>query len=85
MNKYCEQINDFSHLVANEVEIESQNDTTIQINSNISKTKEQNPFFVANDYLNGALHDDLGYCWSQTFTEIGKKKILSIRLSMALI
>lgn len=28
--------------------------------------------FEPNDYHNGAIFDELNYCWSQTFTEIGK-------------
>lgn len=65
---------DFSHIVAEEVEIES---TEVSANGNsienISKQKDQQPIvFEAADYHNGAIYDDLNYCWSQTFTEIGK-------------
>lgn len=66
----CEQIElikDFSHLVANEVEIETENPAIRA--SEVVKTSA--PFFEPSDYLNGALNNDSGYCWSQTFTDIG--------------
>lgn len=63
-------IYDFSNLTANEVEIETTDETEKSI-KNKTKLKVETPFFEPSDYLNGALHKDLNYSWSQTFTEIG--------------
>lgn len=59
---------DFSNIVANEVEIETNDDDK---KKKIDKPNEAIPFFEAADYSNGAIYDELNYCWSQTFTEIG--------------
>lgn len=67
MTEQNELIKDFSYLVANEVEVETEN-TVIRAPE---KDKTTAPFFEPSDYLNGALNNDLGYCWSQTVTEIG--------------
>lgn len=73
MDGHSEQvICDFSNIVANEVEIETNDDDSANgKNKQIDKLKVAVPFFEAADYSNGALHDELNYCWSQTFTEIG--------------
>lgn len=72
MDRYSEQvICDFSNIVANEVEIETNEDASDHRNEKIDKSKEAEPFFEVADYSNGALFDELNYCWSQTFTEIG--------------
>lgn len=66
-------IYDFSNLTANEVEIETTDETEKSIeNENKIKLKVDTPFFEPSDYLNGALHEDLNYSWSQSFTEIGR-------------
>lgn len=72
MNNPNEIINDFSHLVANEVEVESEvvNKQKLEHKATIDRTKE--PFFEIADYTNGAIYVELGYCWSQTITDIGK-------------
>lgn len=62
---------DFSHLVANEVEIETNDELASEKSEKINKPKKVISFFEAADYSNGALYDELNYCWSQTFTEIG--------------
>lgn len=62
---------DFSNLVVNEVEIETSHDTSETYETKC-KTKTAAPFFEPADYLNGALYEELNYCWSQSFTEIGK-------------
>lgn len=67
MNEQNELIQDFSQLVANEVEVETEN-MAIRASEIV---KISAPFFEPSDYLNGALNNDLGYCWSQTFTDIG--------------
>lgn len=73
-----EAIHDFSYLVANEVEIESANDDNKTTeNSQINVEKSLLAFFEASDYLNGAIYDKSNYCWSQTFTEIGKRNSIS--------
>lgn len=58
---------DFSNLVVNEVEVETTVDKT--------KTKTEIPFFEPADYKNGAISEAMDYCWSQNFTEIGKKAV----------
>lgn len=62
---------DFSHLVANEIEIETSGGAEPN-NEQKSKPHPAEPFFESSDYTNGALYDELNYCWSQTTTEIGK-------------
>lgn len=62
---------DFSNFIANEVEVETNDDSTIEENKKTEKPKEATPFFEAADYSNGALYEELNYCWSQTFNEIG--------------
>lgn len=71
MNDSNEVICDFSNLVANEVEIETSNETS-KSNKLKCTRKLAEPFFEPADYANGALYDNLNYCWSQTFTEIGQ-------------
>lgn len=63
-------------LVVNEVEIET-SDNPIEIPSNTALNTRTNatkevPFFEDVDYTNGALFDELNYCWSQTINEIGE-------------
>lgn len=60
---------DFSNLVVNEVEVETTNDS---IETRPPKSKPETPFFEPADYSNGALYEELNYCWSQTFTEVGR-------------
>lgn len=67
MSNTQESFFDLSNIVVNEVEIETTDDTLA--NNAISKELH---IFEPNDYHNGAIFDDLNYCWSQTFTEIGK-------------
>lgn len=61
-------------LVIDEVEIETTSDAEAfelaEPSLPIKQTKDV-PYFEANDYLNGALYDELNYSWSQTRTEIG--------------
>lgn len=64
-------IYDFSNLTANEVEIETTEETD-KSTENKLKLKVEEPFFEPSDYLNGALHEDAGYSWNQSFTEVGK-------------
>lgn len=64
---------DFSHIVANEVEIETNDDSTKAKNTQKDKRKEAIPFFEAADHSNGAIYDELNYCWSQTFSDIGQQ------------
>lgn len=64
-------------LVVHEVEIET-SDSPVEIQSNStvnSKTtqKKDVPFLESADYMNGALFDELNYCWSQTINEIGER------------
>lgn len=63
---------DFSNIVANEVEIETNDDSSIGYTEKTAIPKAAIPFFEAADYSNGALYDELNYCWSQTFREIGQ-------------
>lgn len=70
MDKANDIIYDFSNLTANEVEIET-SDNTSQSTKEIAKRKAKLPFFESSDYSNGALYDDKNYCWSQTISEIG--------------
>lgn len=85
---------DFSHIVVNEVEIETSNVSSISENQK-NKTKSiasrERPFFELSDYSNGALLDELNYCWSQSFTDIGnflkhfrRKVIISVGVSFML-
>lgn len=71
MDRTNEVIYDFSNLTANEIEIETttETDKSTEIKS---KPKIETPFFELYDYSNGALNEESNYCWSQTFTEIGK-------------
>lgn len=64
------------NIIANEVEVETE-----RCSENTSITKEQvhtvrkpkrHNFFEPNDYSNGAIFDELNYCWSQTINEIGE-------------
>lgn len=64
------------NIVANEIEIQTEDSSK---NSSITKEKcqsdkkpKEKPFFEPNDYFNGAIFDELNYCWSQTINEIGK-------------
>lgn len=68
-NDRTAEFSDFSHIVANEVEVES---SSMPNATHIEKQKTKNPLvFEPSDYHNGAIYDSLNYCWSQTFTEIG--------------
>lgn len=67
MDKTNEIIYDFSNLTANEVEIETSDDTT----KTKAKPKIETPFFEPSDYSNGAIYEQENYCWSQTFNDIG--------------
>lgn len=59
---------DFSNLVVHEEEVETSVD-----NSEFNlKKKAETPFFDPSDYSNGAIFEGLDYCWSQSFTEIGR-------------
>lgn len=60
----------YPSIVANEVEIET-SDVKELINLEMTKSKKNIPFFEESDYANGAIYDELNYCWSQTITEIG--------------
>lgn len=71
MDSANEVIYDFSNLTANEVEIET-TDETDKSTEIRSKPKVETPFFEPSDYSNGALYEESNYSWSQTFTEIGK-------------
>lgn len=73
-----ELIKDFSHLVANEVEVETEN-PAIRAPEIV---KISAPFFESSDYLNGALNMDSGYCWNQTFTDIGNDFMHSFKLKI---
>lgn len=73
---------EFCNLMVNEVEIETFDD---KAKINASK-KAETPFFDVFDYTNGAIHEQLGYCWSQNFTEIGmqfgmKNRIVLLNLT----
>lgn len=63
-------------LVVQEVEIEtSESPDEIKSNSTAdtkTTTKKEVPFFESSDYANGALFEELNYCWSQTINEIGE-------------
>lgn len=72
MSKMNDVIFDFSNLTANKVEIETTNDTSKLETDLIVKPKVEQPFFEPSDYTNGALYEEQNYCWSQTFTEIGR-------------
>ncbi|XP_055322247.1 nudC domain-containing protein 3 [Sitodiplosis mosellana] len=76
MDSTNQVIYDFSNLTANEVEIETTDDTDKSTENKV-KPKVETPFFELSDYLNGALHEESHYSWSQTFTEIE----IHIRLS----
>lgn len=68
---------DFSHIVAEEIEVESTELTENHcVAGNPSKEKPQKAVgFEPADYHNGAIYEDLNYSWSQTFTEIGNDRI----------
>lgn len=78
MSEQHELIKDFSYLVANEVEVETEN-PAIRAPKMV---KVSAPFFETSDYLNGALNMDSGYCWSQTFTDIGNQFMHSFKLKI---
>lgn len=75
-------IPDDSFLVVNEevvvTEHDQQSSSSTTSTANIPKPVKVAAFFDTSDHLNGALFDELNYCWSQTRTEIGKYPFLSI-------
>lgn len=74
MKEQNELIKDFPHLVANEMEVETENQA---IRTSETVNSISTLFFEPSDYLNGAINNDSGYCWSQTFTDIGNDLIHS--------
>lgn len=70
MDKTNDVIYDFSNLTANEIEVETCDNTNEAIKTN-AKPKIETPFFEPFDYSNGAIYEDKNYCWSQTFGDIG--------------
>lgn len=73
-------INDFSHLVANEVEVE----TCIETNQSKQRVSHKaSSFFESSDYSNGALFEHLNYCWSQNFAEIGMFQSIPLKSQLS--
>lgn len=71
MDEEDQLICELSDLIAKEIEVETSMDAD-ELKKLKSTPKKIEPFFEPADYSNGALYEELNYCWSQTFTEVGQ-------------